>query len=96
MRIDKKIAFAVVAVTVVVIGAAVFLWLRAPADYAEKTESITIGIPFSAGAFTPIYIAQDQHFFAENGINVNIRDYDQGLDAIDGMLKGEVDIAGAS
>jgi NitT/TauT family transport system substrate-binding protein len=92
MRINKRIVFAIVAVTVVIIGAAVLLWPRAPAGYTGKMESITIGTPLNESS-TLIYIAAEQHFFAGNGLNVIIRDYDFGALALNSMLIGEVDIA---
>ena len=62
----------------------------------NRTEPITIGLPTSAPAFTPIYVARSQGFLARNGLEVTIRKYDVGLAAIDGILKGEVNVAGAS
>ena len=43
---------------------------------------------------TLIYIAEKEHFFSKNGLAVKIRDYDTGVAAVDGVLKGEVDMAG--
>jgi len=61
---------------------------------SRKLESVTIGGPISdAGTLT--FTAQDQHFFASNGINWTAKTYDTGLAAIDGLLNNEVDIAGA-
>lgn len=58
---------------------------------AEKTESITIGYsPFEHAAL--LWIAEDQHFFSGNGLNVTMRKYDTGVGSLDGMLKGEADI----
>jgi len=37
-------------------------------------------------------IAEDQGFFAGNGLNVTMRKYSSGPSAIDGLLNGEVDI----
>src|SRR5271157_2622327 len=62
----------------------------------NKAESLTIGLPVSAPAFTPIYIAESQGFFVKNNLEVTIKEYDVGLSAIDGMVKGEVNVAGAS
>jgi ABC-type nitrate/sulfonate/bicarbonate transport system substrate-binding protein len=38
-------------------------------------------------------IAEDQHFFSRNGLNVTSRKYDSGVGALDGMLNGEAEIA---
>ena len=62
---------------------------------SRQVDSITIGNPaFESGAL--IYIAQDQHFFIGNGLKVAIKDYDSGLAAVNGLLKNEVDMAGAA
>jgi len=50
-----------------------------------QTESISIGIPpLESSAL--IYIAEDQHFFADNGLNVTIRVYEPAIAGVDGML----------
>jgi NitT/TauT family transport system substrate-binding protein len=62
----------------------------------NKTEQVTVGLPVLAPAYIPVYIARDQGFFAKNGLDVTIREYDVGPVAIKGMMNGEVNIAGAS
>jgi NitT/TauT family transport system substrate-binding protein len=57
-----------------------------------KRESITLGISLNESSAL-IYIADDQHFFAGNGLHVTLRDYDFGALALNGMLRGEADIA---
>jgi len=60
-------------------------------NYTEKTESITVGYsPFEQTAL--LWIAEDQHFFSRNGLNVTLRKYDTGVGSLDGMLNGEADI----
>ena len=43
-----------------------------------------------------IFIAIDQQYFAANGLNVTFKNYLSGLNAVEGMLAGESDIAGAA
>ncbi|MCX9012390.1 MAG: NrtA/SsuA/CpmA family ABC transporter substrate-binding protein [Candidatus Methanoperedens sp.] len=89
----KKIV-AVIAVTVAVVLLGFSLWYFAnpPDTYTGKMESINIGtVPTAASAL--IYIAQDQHFFAANGLDVNIKDYNTGAATTEALLKGETDIA---
>ena len=58
-------------------------------------ESIVVGVPpLESSAL--IYIAEDQRFFADNGLNVTVRDYEPAIAGVDGMLNGAVDLAGAS
>ena len=40
-----------------------------------------------------IFIAEDQGFFAGNGLNVTIKNYDSALNAVSGMENGESDIS---
>lgn len=63
--------------------------------YSGKVESITFGA-LPTGSAALIYIAQDQSFFAVNGLRVNIKDYATGVATIDALLKGDVDIAWAA
>jgi len=61
----------------------------------NKTVSISIGaIPYEKNAL--IYIAQDQKYFAANGLDVTLRDYVTGVAAVEAMKAGKVDIAAAS
>ena len=48
----------------------------------NKAEPVTVGLPILATAYTPVYIARDQGFFAKNGLDVTIREYDAGPAAI--------------
>ena len=73
-------------------GPPLFYGLVLPKGYSGKTESITIGTPLNESSAL-IYIAEDQHFFTGNGLNVTLRDYDFGALALNGMLRGEADIA---
>jgi NitT/TauT family transport system substrate-binding protein len=61
-------------------------------DYSGKVETVTIGAtPIELNAL--IYVADEQKFFVNNGVKVVFKDYDTGVAAVDGLLKGEVDIA---
>jgi NitT/TauT family transport system substrate-binding protein len=67
-------------------------WSCSRGEYSGKVECISIGVPpLEQNAL--LYVADHQKFFAGNGLNVVIKDYDSGVTAINGMLKGEADIA---
>lgn len=93
VRSQKR--FALVSIVIVIILAIVLglsYYLNSQRDYAGKTESITIGnLPLESSAL--LYIAEDQHYFDRNGLNVTIKNYDTGVATIDGIQKGEVDMA---
>ena len=90
---NKKLIFAILAVVIVVLGAAFILWLRVPkSDYSGKVETVTIGAnPIEGNAL--IYVADERRFFTDNGVRVVFKDYDTGVAAVNGLLKGEVDMA---
>src|SRR5512135_3324853 len=64
-------------------------------DHSGKVETITIAVP-SLEQNALLYVADQKKFFANHGLNIAIRDYDSGVTAIKGMLKGEADLAGAA
>ncbi len=79
----------IAAILVVVSGS--FFYPNSRQGYSGKAESITIGYsPFEQT--TLLWIAEDQHFFSQNGLNVTLRKYDTGVGSLDGMLNGEADI----
>jgi NitT/TauT family transport system substrate-binding protein len=60
---------------------------------SEKKSAITIGMEATA-VNSLIYIAQDQDYFAANGLKAVINDgYPSGAAATDRMLAGEVDVS---
>lgn len=64
-------------------------------NYVGRVESIIIGIPpLESSAL--IYIADDQGYFARNGLDITVKDYEPAIARVDGMLNGSVDLAGAS
>ena len=61
-------------------------------DYSGKVETATIGAtPFELNAL--IYVADEQKCFINNGVKVVFKDYETGIAAVNGLLKGEVGIA---
>lgn len=57
-----------------------------------NVESITVAYaPFEATAL--LWIAQEQSFFGQNGLNVTPGRYDTGVGSLDAMLNGEADLA---
>jgi|WetSurMetagenome_2_1015567.scaffolds.fasta_scaffold147115_1 NitT/TauT family transport system substrate-binding protein len=88
------ILIAVIILVIVVILSS-FLYLNSQKTYKGNIESITMAYVTDI-AYTPIFVAQDQNYFAENGLNVTLKHYNSGADATKGLLNDEVDIAGAS
>ena len=93
MRLSRRI-FLVASVLFTVV-ASFGLWSCSKSDYSGRMENITIGAPpLEQNAL--IYIADDQRLFVRNSLNIAIKDYDSGMTAVNGMLKGEVGIAEAA
>src|SRR4030043_229541 len=63
--------------------------------YSEPPDSIIVGIMANAGD-TLIFVAEEQKYFADNGLNVTLKTYDNGLDATNAMLGGEADLSYAT
>jgi len=61
-------------------------------NYPGKMETLTIAaVPTELNAM--VYIAEDQKFFARNGLQVTLKSYDSGATAAAGMLNAEAEIA---
>ncbi|WP_214019225.1 ABC transporter substrate-binding protein [Methanoculleus sp.] len=90
---QKRVLTAGLAVIVVIAltGLGVWLFLDSQKNAAEPEESITVAYsPFESTAL--LWIAEDRHFFEENGLNLTLRRYDSGAASLDGVINGEADI----
>jgi ABC-type nitrate/sulfonate/bicarbonate transport system substrate-binding protein len=84
----------IIAIAAVAVFAVWFVQSSQPA-FKGTPAGITIGGP-SLETSALIYIAEERHFFANNGLNVTIKDYDSGGATVTGLLGNEVDIGLAS
>lgn len=57
-------------------------------------ETLTLGAPTALENALPLLVAQEQGFFARHGLTVTLRRYDSGLASMNGLLNGEIDVAG--
>ncbi|MDQ5986693.1 MAG: NrtA/SsuA/CpmA family ABC transporter substrate-binding protein [Syntrophus sp. SKADARSKE-3] len=92
----KKIA-AIATVLLIAVLAGFSIWQRtgSRASYSGALEAITLG-GLVADSNLLFFTAEDQRFFSANGINFTFKTYSTGLDTIDDLLKGNLDIAGAA
>jgi len=58
----------------------------------EDSESITFGTVMLEPSL-PLFVAEHQGFFVQNGLDVTFKIYDVGLNAATGLVNGEVDLA---
>jgi NitT/TauT family transport system substrate-binding protein len=47
-------------------------------------------------SFALLYVAQNEGYFTQSGLNVTVIDYPTGTDAVNALTAGQVDIAGSS
>ena len=63
-----------------------------PEKFTGPVEKITVAAAaYLTGAL--VYVAEDQGYFEENGLEVTIKDYGSGKAAADALLAGEADIS---
>ncbi len=63
-----------------------------PSSGSGEAQTLTIAaVPAELNAL--VYVAEARKFFARNGLQVILKDYDSGASAAAGMLNGEADIA---
>jgi ABC-type nitrate/sulfonate/bicarbonate transport system substrate-binding protein len=91
--ITKKVWIGIIILTcIVLIGGGVLYLQNSQQKFSSPPESITIGTAPVEGA-SLIYIADNQDFFARNGLMITIRGYETGNTALRGMENNEVDIS---
>jgi ABC-type nitrate/sulfonate/bicarbonate transport system substrate-binding protein len=93
MTPKEKRNFLVIAVVILVVAIVLssFVYLYFQNPYGGKMETINVAYsPFES--LTLFWVAEEQHFFSQNGLNLTSLKYDTGAGALDGVLKGEADI----
>jgi NitT/TauT family transport system substrate-binding protein len=93
MSVHKKRNLTVLAVIflilVIILGS--FVYLSFPKPNFKNIESINVAYsPFES--ITLFWIAENQNFFNQNGLNVTSHKYDTGSAALGGVLNGKDDI----
>ena len=88
----KKILIGIITV-VAVLGIGLYWYIQKQSEkYTGPVEKITVAAAeYLTGAL--IYIAEDQGFFEENGLEVTIKGYESGKAAADALMAGEADIS---
>jgi len=78
----------------IIAGAAI--WLAMDDDTSQyNTASLTLGV-YAGDTSSLVYVAREQAFFKERGLNVTLKEYDSGKAAFDGLLADDVDMATAA
>lgn len=88
---QKNAAVIAIIAAIVLVGFGLWSLLNSNENYAGKIEPINFGtVPTAASAL--IYIAHDQHFFEDNGLDINVTDYPTGIASTGALLRGDMDI----
>ena len=89
----KKRSIIVIAVVILVVAIVLssFVYLNSQKPYIGKMESISVAYsPFES--VTLFWVAQEQDYFNQNGLNVTSQRYATGAAALNGVINGEDDI----
>jgi NitT/TauT family transport system substrate-binding protein len=61
--------------------------------YAEpEVSELTIGLPVTTSTFLPLYVAEENGYFQDEGIDVDIVAFKGGTDLVRGMIAGAVEV----
>ncbi len=90
----RKVVAATAAIVVIaLVGLGAWYFMNSRATSSATTESIFIGEP-ALEQSALIYIAEDQGYFASNGLNVTLRDdYPSGVGPVRDMVSGKLNIS---
>lgn len=92
IKVGKRIAIILIAfIFTISLILGLFFYLNWARPFGEQLESMSVAYsPFES--VTLFWIAEDQHFFSRNGLNVTSHEYATGAGALDGVINGEADI----
>jgi NitT/TauT family transport system substrate-binding protein len=68
-------------------------WLLVPLSAAAEEIRIAVGVD---PAYSPFFLAKQEKLFAAAGLDVNVVQYTQGAEGVDGMVAGQNQIAAAT
>ena len=97
MTTPKKRSLIIISVIILVVAIVLssFVYLNSQNNYSGKTENLSFGT-FLAGSNEPyaelVYIAQDEGFFSQNGINLTVTDYSSATNALNAAMNNKVDL----
>ena len=87
----KKVIIGIVVGVIVVLAVVLFIQKQA-GKYPGEMKKVTIGAT-TQELSTLIWIAEDQGYFNQNGLDAEVKGYDTGIETINALFAGEVDFA---
>lgn len=91
----RKLLPVVVAILAVAIIVSSLAFLSMQQSISENLEPLTIGMEPNQTNLL-IYVAENQNYFRENGLNVTVKSYPSGAAATTAMLNGEINLSSAT
>ena len=95
MKCRRSIKFTLIITLLISLLAIATSALSCQEGYSGPVETLTLGYTPSEASCL-LYVAEDQGFFSANGVKMIEKTYSTGAEAIQALLKGEVDVAGMS
>jgi ABC-type nitrate/sulfonate/bicarbonate transport system substrate-binding protein len=91
-RMKKHLAVAVVALAILAVSVVGIWYFASPSPtYSGQPEPVTVAYsPYELG--TLFWVAEDQHYFENNGLNITTKKYFSGAASLNGVIDGEADI----
>ena len=92
---QEKMMAAYLAKSLIIIAAILvcgLVFVSCKSDKMRSREKITVGVSKSFLSI-PVYIAQKQGFFSDEGLDVTVKEYSSGKVATKALFAGEVDIS---
>jgi ABC-type nitrate/sulfonate/bicarbonate transport system substrate-binding protein len=93
-RLNRLRAFAFVFIAVASVCMFTLSWSCSDSQsrYSGNVDSITVGYQLHVGS-TLIHIAENQGIFISNGLNVTFKEFVSGAEAVNGLMRSEVDFS---
>ena len=88
----RSLMILVVIILVIAIVLSSFVYLNSQQNYSGKAETITFG-DLGVDSSELVYVAQNQHFFQQNGINFVIKTFETSTEVDNALLANQVDVA---
>ncbi len=94
MTTPKRRSFIIIAVIILVVAIVLssFVYLNSQQNYSGKAETITFG-DLGVDSSELVYVAQNQRYFQQNGINFVIQTFETSTQASNAVLSNDVDLA---
>lgn len=88
----SKVIITIIIIILIVISILYFTTWKEPQKYSGPVERVSIGISATSLLPSLVIIAKEKDYFLEEGIDLEIKGYPAGKDALGATFKGEIDM----